>query len=633
MGGDCMSKPKRNDSCSCGSGKKFKKCCGKSNVIAFNSTLYKDELDRLHQQLIHFTFENHEEDLIDIMEHFAEKLLFDWEEKDLNIFRELIIGWAIFAVPVHNKDTLFTLFYEKVKNKIRYPAVRKTFASWSAAQTGIFEVLPTKDHIELRDLTTGKRFPTLFDEEDELEQDSIVIGTFIPYIDTYESFLLMVQLPGVHVQEISDLISEKLPDDLTMKDVFPQFLADVLSPIPALDMDQLSWEHIDHEIVAHLFLEHATKKGYDNELIQMTIQFWSEYCKLKYPIIRKHAAHAAALDYFSQVEFFPFTDVTQTELAKEYGTSAGTISNHYGRLSEEFEIATSVVTPNISSPPVNMEKQMRDLMGLLGEQEFESEDEVNDFLQEVVNFDDLPTSEDSRDIAQDILFDAGEASGKKRKQLIQQALDVHQLSSDAYLLLAEEERDTDKRLKLLEKAIGVGEQDLGNDFLKENRGHFWGLIETRPYMRAKATYGIALENSDFTGEAIEAYTELLELNPSDNQGIRYMLLPLYIMEGDFKEAHALIREYDESTATILFSKALLHFNENGMTKDGLKMLREADKHNPYVIDYLLGRKKIPNKRPEYIGLGDELEAIAYVQENEHLWTDATVFLKKMFSEN
>lgn len=41
----------------------------------------------------------------------------------------------------------------------------------------------------------------------------------------------------------------------------------------------------------------------------------------------------------------------------------------------------------------------------------------------------------------------------------------------------------------------------------------------------------------------------------------------------------------------------------------------AHQCNPYVIDYLLGCKRIPHGQSDSIGLGDESEAIAYALEN------------------
>lgn len=627
-----MSKPGRNDPCPCGSGKKYKKCCGKNNVVAFDTTLYTNELDRLHQQLINFAFEESKNDLFSIGKHFAEKYSSKMEEEQMDTFLELAIGWAIFTLPVEDEKTLFDLFYKKVKDKIRYPAVKKTFADWSAAESGFFEVFPADDYHELSDLATGKSFKTSRNEERDFERGSIVIGTLLPYTDTYEFFSLIIQLPEVHAETISELVNDKLPTDVTMKDVFPQILADMFDQDrnPKVDMSQFDWHHIEHKKVALTFIEHARQKGYDEELIQMTIQYWSDYCSLRHPTVRKHAAHAAALDYFSQTDFSAFTDATQAKLAKEYETSPGTISNHYRKLTEDYDSVVDMLEmDNPSSEPVNMEKQMRDMMRMIEEQEFNSEEELNNFLQGGLNFDDLPKSQDPRDIAQDLLFEADEESGGKRKELIQKALNVYPLSSDAYALLAEDERDINKRMELLKKAIDVGEQDLGDAFFKENHGHFWGLIETRPYMRAKATYGTTLEELGLTKEAIEIYTDLLELNPNDNQGIRYMLLSLYIMDNNFEKAHTLIDEYDEASATFLFSEALLNFKEKGITKNGIEMLRDAHDSNPYVIDYLLGEKRIPRERPSYVGFGDEMEAIAYVQDNVELWNGAEEFLKKI----
>lgn len=245
-----------------------------------------------------------------------------------------------------------------------------------------------------------------------------------------------------------------------------------------------------------------------------------------------------------------------------------------------------------------------------------------------MDWDELPASESPRDIAQDLLFDAQEATGVRRKKLIQEALEVYPNSPDAYLLLAEDERNVERHVELLEKAVQVGEKDLGKKFFMKNRGHFWGLVETRPYMRAKATYAMALEDNGLMEKAIQTYEDLLNLNPNDNQGIRYLLLPLYLEE-DFEAAHDLLKEYDEPSATFMYSKALLMYKEEGITNASIKALEDAEESNPHVMNYLLGNKKIPDESPRYVGIGDEQEAIAYVQENIHLWTGTKEFLKKL----
>ena len=58
---------------------------------------------------------------------------------------------------------------------------------------------------------------------------------------------------------------------------------------------------------------------------------------------------------------------------------------------------------------------------------------------------------------------------------------------------------------------------------KQYAGHFWGFLETRPYMRARAGLaGTLLKLGDIDG-AVGHYRDMLKLNPNDNQGIRYVL--------------------------------------------------------------------------------------------------------------
>jgi hypothetical protein len=64
---------------------------------------------------------------------------------------------------------------------------------------------------------------------------------------------------------------------------------------------------------------------------------------------------------------------------------------------------------------------------------------------------------------------------------------------------------------------------LGPRGFKEYAGHFWGFLETRPYMRARAGLaGTLLKLGDVDG-ALAHYRDMLKLNPNDDQGIRYVL--------------------------------------------------------------------------------------------------------------
>ncbi len=129
--------------------------------------------------------------------------------------------------------------------------------------------------------------------------------------------------------------------------------------------------------------------------------------------------------------------------------------------------------------------------------------------------------------AQDMMYDAWEVTDPKgRIALARKALEVSRDCADAYVLLAEETASSvSEALDLYRQGVEIGERALGKDTFEEDVGHFWGILETRPYMRARAGLAECLWADGKHDEAIEHYKDMLRLNPNDNQGIRDLLMP------------------------------------------------------------------------------------------------------------
>ncbi len=223
--------------------------------------------------------------------------------------------------------------------------------------------------------------------------------------------------------------------------------------------------------------------------------------------------------------------------------------------------------------------------------------------------------------AQDIIYDAWEVTDQKhRVALARKALEISPDCADAYSLLAEDAAGSlSEALDLYRQGVEAGERALGREAFEEDVGHFWGILDTRPYMRARAGLAECLWAAGKHEEAIEHYKEMLRLNPNDNQGIRDLLMPCLIVMGRDKEAEKLFNQYEDSLATWVYSRALLDFRRIGDSEISRKSLKIAVKKNKYVPAYLLGRKKIPKSLPEYYSPGDESEAIAYTKENLEAW--------------
>ncbi|WP_280772220.1 tetratricopeptide repeat protein [Salipaludibacillus daqingensis] len=128
--------------------------------------------------------------------------------------------------------------------------------------------------------------------------------------------------------------------------------------------------------------------------------------------------------------------------------------------------------------------------------------------------------------------------------------------------------------------------------MEEDKGHFWGIVSTRPFMRAKEAYGIALKASGQQQKAIDQFEQMLDLNPNDNQGIRYVLCDAYLEEKNEKAANRLLERYKEDNgAHFQYNRVLAEYLNNGQSKRLKEKITDALEENAHVPDYLLKRKK------------------------------------------
>jgi tetratricopeptide (TPR) repeat protein len=215
-------------------------------------------------------------------------------------------------------------------------------------------------------------------------------------------------------------------------------------------------------------------------------------------------------------------------------------------------------------------------------------------------------------MAQSVMYEAFESrDAKKRVGLARKALEISPDCCDAYVLLAEQTQSRKEALALLEEGVAAGERALGPEVFQDGAGHFWGLIETRPYMRAREGLASVLWLMGRRNEAIGHLQAMLRLNPNDNQGVRYTLAGWLLAEGLHQDLDRLLRQYDENSATWAYTKALASFRQDGDTAESRKLLGLAKKANEYVSAYLLSQKPLPRERPAYYSRGDQNEAVMY----------------------
>lgn len=196
--------------------------------------------------------------------------------------------------------------------------------------------------------------------------------------------------------------------------------------------------------------------------------------------------------------------------------------------------------------------------------------------------------------------------------------------ADAYVILAEQAADPETTRDLYAQAVAAGERALGPLTFEEQAGHFWGIVQTRPYMRARFGLARCLEELGQVDDAIGHYQELLRLNPTDNQGVRDILLPVLLTTGRDGEAGTLIEQFDgDISATWQYGWALWTFRREGDSKLARDRLRAAARANRHVPAYLTGKAEWPGPLPASYAFGSKEEAVLCAEELGAAWRETS----------
>ena len=223
--------------------------------------------------------------------------------------------------------------------------------------------------------------------------------------------------------------------------------------------------------------------------------------------------------------------------------------------------------------------------------------------------------------AQALIDQAWEARTQRQAAaLARRALEIFPDCADAYNVLAgAEARSAEDALVLYEHGVDAGRRTLGNAFFDEHRGHFWGMIETRPYLRARRGLADCLWALGRKRESITHCEALLELNPDDNQGIRHGLLSRYLALGNDMGAARLFRDYPhDASAAFLWSRVLLDLRRGDQVA-ATEHLVLAMHGNPHVAGFFAGKRKPPARLPAHYSPGDRNEAALYIANFAEAW--------------
>jgi len=243
-----------------------------------------------------------------------------------------------------------------------------------------------------------------------------------------------------------------------------------------------------------------------------------------------------------------------------------------------------------------------------------SMEEANNMLQQFMEEynGNLPTilTEKTAETADDFLELADETDDiNKAKYYVKKAMELEPDNLDAInASLDFIEDQTWEYYQKLSEAVKKGTKLMEKEGLmaQENIGHFWGILETRPYMRLRARYVDFLIEAGMMNRATSECEEMIRLSENDNLGMRYRLMHLYAFLEKEEAALKLHEKYDGNEETqMLLPLSILYFKLGEMEKAEEYLLRLKDANKDAKKFFRAVQK---NKLDQYV---DEMDSFGY----------------------
>ncbi|WP_449537988.1 SEC-C metal-binding domain-containing protein [Ferdinandcohnia sp. Marseille-Q9671] len=328
----------RNEPCACGSGKKFKKCCGKNAVVSIDQVV-ENELNDIQHEVFQYALHMYEEFFEESMAEYEE--IFEKLPEDVyDLFAFFSRVWVISSVPVEGK-TILEEYVDAYGPKYSRPRTRDLLQGWKAARPSAYMVTEVDQgsYMTVKDIFTDVEHSVrIYESETEVKAGYFVFGTLLPAGVNSIFFPTFLELPIEFADNMKNMILElyresgkKDPVEFMSTEFINVFMVFMFgkSKVTAQDYE---WKTVKQQEVAELFQVRMKEYGYDENITGMGIFMWHKYCELKNPRILKTGIYEAALVYLVE-EIYPYEGTsTQQELAEEYGVSANSISTKYKEL-------------------------------------------------------------------------------------------------------------------------------------------------------------------------------------------------------------------------------------------------------------------------------------------------------------
>lgn len=591
----------RNDPCLCGSGKKYKKCCALKNE-ASNDGLLDEELEQVIMNYVEKVIENptHFSELERYQQEWIQKLGAKMSEEEIE---QAVMEYYLFIA----RRDLWKRHLMKILNGPVHSATREVLEAWQNPFVLFAEVIDNREGYLHVEEVLGDQIYCLELEEGMLEEGhEIVFGIVLPD-NRHRSNGIRVLEGLTFIRNQNDAFTEKVKrmaeesGVTTSHDFFKAYMVDLYETIVGLETDNIE-DFAEQNLTEQ---QQEVLEVLELEMLMLDLHFESEqfiqmiaitYLLKEQPKFRKPQVIAAALFKTAQdVGALDDYSFSQAEIAERFDVSTGSMMQHADRLidfvyelMERMEAETNdgpVFSYDIGTDPRMTERVTWEMHCKSGDREFGAVEELQAFMHETMNEPFNP--DDQAQQAQLIAYDAYEAEGnKERYRLAKKAYALDPKNVDALLLQAEMAKTEESAEHCYQAAIQSGKIQFDDEPEIP-----WALVTNRPYMRAIFAYGIWLYENGRFGEAASQFEELLEMNPEDHQGARYLAVSSFIYNDEYFRASNILEEVEEwssDEAPYLYLLWVIEMDRSEGEAAILPMglFTAAEEENPFVSVFL-----------------------------------------------
>ena len=593
----------RNDPCTCGSGKKYKKCCGKTGPDLVG-LLVNEELDQILGNFFELYPKGEDrKEMIRMMREWLLRLSDSWMKDDI----EEAAGE--FYLFVYNP----TGWHEYIQEQLgvaKREAVASVLKAWDEPFMLLAEVVGAETSmLKVRQLFTGEEYYVTRNEGMPVDEGTLMFGAVLrdprkreDAIAPVSSMMFLAKWSKQtkrSLMELREVNEGKTPEEFVRAhalDIYELFIKRSLASLNELVEEVLVPSQLDALKALEVALRELGQDADTREIMHKLAVAYFMNVQQEIPSVNDFVA--AAVWTGAKLGVVRGLEDSETEIAARYEASSegmkpfvDDLSSLYEEMMGSFDEPMANVVYDIGTDPRLTEKGLWETaMTTAG----------------IVEPERKPDVDEGR--AQMLAYEAFAAeSEEERRELAAKAIAISPTLPDALLLEAEAEGDMKKASALYEKAI----RNASKTF--EPGENPWMNLPNRPFMRAAFAYGVHLFKQREFDEAADVFKDLVRMNPTDNQGARFEAVACLVHAERFNEAAELMVRYEkgsQSDATYLYLDwKLEHDASGGKSEEAREMLEKAAKANGHVMHLMTFKAKtIDYPKQMNIQPGSEEEA-------------------------